>query len=74
MRTRALTTIVAITVTSFAYSLEFITHNLSIADGWQEIELSETYTDPVIVTGAITNNDPDSVIAEIGQILFNKNS
>jgi len=67
MKLNFLKCLLFIATVSHSYSFEIITHELSVADGWQEIELEQSYTEPIVVTGGLTNNGPD-VIAEVGSI------
>ena len=47
---------------------EVMSFELSVADGWQEVTFSNQYTDAVVVTGAITDNDTDGVVAQVRNI------
>jgi len=54
---------------SLAFSVEFlVVEDISVADGWQVVDIGCEYEDPVIVTGAITNNDTNSVVTQVRNV------
>lgn len=57
-----------LSLVAVVHAVEFIEIDVSVADGWQEVSLQGSYIEPIVVTGAITNNDQDSVVAEVRNV------
>jgi len=49
-------------------AMEVGTVELSVANDWQNVEILGEYTEPIVVTGAITRNDTDSIVAQVRNV------
>ena len=50
---------------------EICSVDLAIADGWVTVPTTRRYSSPVVVTGAITENDTDATVAQVRNVTNN---